>query len=283
MNVRQVGKKIKSFGNVKKITNAMQLVSAVKMRKAQLAATEGRPYQELLEEAIHNLTAKGDAVESVYLTKASEKNTKKLMIVVTSNKGLCGSFNFNLIRAIAKDVNKENAFLTIGKKGTGLISHLGGSVVADFSSLNLLDSVSAVFQLALDGYLKGTYGEVVLVYNKFISTLKSEPVVKTILPVSMKGTHDDKDVMSADYMVEPSPQTVLDALLKSFIEEQIRFAIVESEAGEHSARMVAMKNATDNASNVIYNLTLLKNKLRQQSITYELLDMITAKESVEAN
>ena len=283
MNVRQVGKKIKSFGNVKKITNAMQLVSAVKMKKAQLAAQDGRPYQELLEEAIHNLTKKGGAVESVYLTKPNDKNTKKLMIVVTSNKGLCGAFNFNLIRSIQKDIQKDSTFITIGKKGTVLISHLGGSVLADFSSSSLLDSVSAVFQLALDGYLKGTYSEVVLVYNKFISTLKSEPVVKTILPVSIKGTHDDKNVMEADYTVEPSPQVVLDALLKSFIEEQIRFAIVESEAGEHSARMVAMKNATDNAANVIYNLTLLKNKLRQQSITYELLDMITAKESVESN
>ncbi len=282
MNIRQVGKKIKSFGNVKKITNAMQLVSAVKMKKAQERALEGRPYQEFLENAIRNVVQNAETTMSPLLINQKATSNKKLLIVVTSNKGLCGSFNMNLIRSIMKEIKRENGFITIGKKGTVLISQLGGQVLADFSSTDPLDNVSAVFRLALEEYLKGNYNEVVLVYNRFVSTLRSNPTEKTILPLvsEMSSENNEKPEI---YQIEPDPESVLDALLKSFVEEQIRYAVIESDAGEHSARMIAMQNATDNAENVIYNLTLLKNKLRQQSITYELLDMITAKESVEAS
>ena len=201
--------------------------------------------------------------------------------MVTSNKGLCGSFNVNVIRFLAKQVNRENAFVTLGKKGTVLISSLGGKVIADYSSTNLVDNVTAVFQLALEKYLNGEYSSVSLVYNKFISTLRYDPQEKTLLPFSLNEVRKEAEQKPKIYEIEPDSESVIDALLKSFIEEQIRYAVIESEAGEHSARMIAMQNATDNANSVIYELTLLKNKLRQQSITYELLDMITAKESVE--
>ncbi len=281
MNVRQVGKKIKSVSNVKKITNAMQLVSAVKMKKAQQRALEGRPYQELLEEAIYNIVGKAEKNASELL-KLKQGAAKKLSIVVTSNKGLCGSFNVSVIRFIAKEIQKDHEFVTIGKKGSILIASLGGNVIADFSSLDLIESVTAVFKIALERYLAGEYKSVSLIYNKFISTLRYDPVQKQLLPFIMSEVDQDSKKELKNYELEPDAETILDALLKSFIEEQIRHAIVESEAGEHSARMIAMQNATDNANNVIYNLTLLKNKLRQQSITYELLDMITAKESVES-
>ncbi len=283
MNVRQVGKKIKSISNVKKITNAMQLVSAVKMKKAQQRAIDGRPYQDLLEEAIYNIVEKVDSTTS-QLLQASKSNTNKtLTIVVTSNKGLCGSFNVSVIRFLAKQINKDNEFVTVGKKGSVLISSLGGKVIADFSEGSLIDGVSAVFQLALEKYIAGDYASVSLVYNKFISTLRYDPIEKKLLPFTLEEAKRETSTQSKNYEIEPDAETIMDALLKSLLEAQIRHAIVESEAGEHSARMIAMQNATENANNVIYNLTLLKNKLRQQSITYELLDMITAKESVEAS
>src|SRR3989344_245495 len=256
MNVRQVGKKIKSISNVKKITNAMQLVSAVKMKKAQQRALDGRSYQELLEEAIANIVQRAELTASELLKPNKNTSGKQLFIVVTSNKGLCGSFNVNVIRFLAKQVNRENAFVTLGKKGTVLISSLGGKVIGEYSSVSL-------------------------VYNKFISTLRYDPQEKTLLPFSLNEVRKEAEQKPKIYEIEPDSESVIDALLKSFIEEQIRYAVIESEAGEHSARMIAMQNATDNANSVIYELTLLKNKLRQQSITYELLDMITAKESVE--
>ena len=283
MNVRQVGKKIKSISNVKKITNAMQLVSAVKMKKAQQRALDGRPYQDLLEEAIYNIVEKVDVTASPLLQASKSNSNKTLTIAVTSNKGLCGSFNVSVIRSIAKQINKDNEFVTIGKKGSVLISSLGGKVIADFSEGNLIDGVSAVFQLALEKYLGGEYASVSLVYNKFISTLRYDPIEKKLLPFTLEERRREAVAQTKNYEIEPDVETIMDALLKSLLEEQIRHAIVESEAGEHSARMIAMQNATENANNVIYNLTLLKNKLRQQSITYELLDMITAKESVEAS
>lgn len=281
MNARQVGRKIKSISNVKKITNAMRLVSAVKMKKAQQRALDGRPYQELLEEAIYNIVQKVDVMTSDLLKGNKASSNKKLIIVITSNKGLCGSFNVSVIRHIAKEVNKDNEFVTIGKKGTMLIASLGGRILADYSSGNLIDNVTAVFQLALEKYLSGDYSSISLAYNKFISTLRYDPVEKMLLPFSLEEIKKDPTRQSKNYEIEPDAESIMDSLLESFIEEQIRFAVVESEAGEHSARMIAMQNATDNANSVVYNLTLLKNKLRQQSITYELLDMITAKESVE--
>ncbi len=281
MNIRVVRKKIKSVGSVKKITQAMQFVSAIKMRKAQQIALESQPYQEFIKKSIEKITKKIDLKTSKLLMKPSLSTTRNLAIVITSNKGLCGAFNINLIRYILKNINIKNTdFITVGKKGSLLINHLGGNILADFSSDFPFDNVSAVFNFALEEFLKKKYKSVSLFYNKFVSTLKYEPINEVILPFVLEQKDETKDFYS-DYLIEPSPEEIIDSLLKNYIEEKIRFAIIQTAAGEHSARMIAMKNATDNAVDVIYSLTQLRNKLRQQKITYELLDMITAKESVE--
>lgn len=286
MNLRQVRKKIKSIGSVNKITKAMQMVSAVKMKRAQQVAIEGRPYRVALEEVIGRIISKIDVGSSPLLQTAKNNGTnkKELVIFISANKGLCGSFNVNLFRMLLKKENFENMdFVTLGKKGASFVVRTGHNITADFSAQAFLTEVSAVFNLAMKSYLSGEYGKVSIVYNKFISTLKSEPLLETILPVTVTPSMEETEKKNGEYLFEPEKSLLFNKLIENYVEEKIRGAILNSEAAEHSSRMIAMKNATDNANDVIYNLTLLRNKLRQQKITYELLDMITAKESVEAN
>jgi len=282
MNLRQVRKKIKTIGNVKKITRAMELVSAVKMKKSQQEAIEGRPYRETLDVIIKKITKMIDANYSVLL----QENTapKRLVILISTNKGMCGSFNYNLLRMCLDELKSDNTeYIVLGKKGAYFVSRIGGKIIADYSNNKPISAVSPIFSLAVSKFIIKEYSEVVLVYNKFVSAVKYQPVKEVILPVRLEKEQMEMAVekISENYQIEPSPEQIIDPLLRSFIEEKIRGAIISSEAGEHSARMMAMKNATDNASDLIYELTLMSNKLRQEKITNELLDMITAKESVE--
>ena len=286
MNIRTIRKKIKSVTNVKKITKAMQLVSAIKMKKAQQVAVDGRPYQEEIEKIIRAVSPKIDSSFSPLISQPEDKiERKNLVIVIASNKGLCGSFNFNLLRFIVKSVDFKNTdFIIVGKKA-GLLSKFSATIMADYSSNIPLNNVSALFEFALNKYLDKTYKRVDLFHNQFISTIQSNPTMTTLLPINFSQKKEaDKmnEEKTAEYLIEPNPKQIIDSLLKSFVEEKLRFALIQSEAGEHSLRMMAMKNATDNATDVIYNLTMVRNKIRQEKITNELLDMITAKESVEA-
>ncbi len=284
MNIRQVRKKIKSVSNVKKITRAMQLVSAIKMKKAQQLALEGQPYRKDLEQIVRKVVANLDPGYSSLLSREKTDQSNTLYIVVSSNKGLCGSFNFNLFRFILKNIDfKHSEFITVGKKAALLVGKSGSKIIANFTELSPVDSVSAIFQTALTAFLEGKYNSVVLVFNRFINTLRHEPTMMSLLPVNISPTNDNEIKIHSEYIIEPSPATIIDPLLRSLVEEEIRGAIVDSEAAEHSARMIAMKNATDNATDVIYNLTLLRNKIRQEKITYELLDMVSAQASVEEN
>ncbi len=283
MNIREVGKKIKSVTNVKKITYAMQMVSAVKMKKAQVAVMEAAAYQEFLERSIRRVGASINPQYSAVLQVKNDRASKHLIIIVSSNKGLCGAFNLNLFRFYQERTETgEHDVVVVGKKGGILSVQLGHTVAADFSSHTPLTNVGALFDYVLETYMNGTYKTVSVVYNKFISSFSVEPTMELLLPFRMEAvTTDTEDYAHGEYAIEPNPAEIIDALIKSYIEEKIRHAIMQSEAGEHSARMMAMKNATDNATEVVGSLTSLKNKLRQQKITYELLDMITAKESVE--
>jgi F-type H+-transporting ATPase subunit gamma len=260
----------------------MQLVSAIKMKKAQQAAIESRPYQEQLELVIKKVMTKIDVLKSPLLVTHATEASPDLIIVLTGNKGLCGSFNIDLFRYIAKHVDINNSkFITIGKKGAQYLSKAGGEILADYSNTLPHNHISAVVKLALEAFLDGTYKRVFVLYNSFISTLKTEATLAQVLPYKLQLDQKIEEKEYIEYVIEPSPEQVVERILLSFVEEKMRSALIQSEAGEHSARMVAMKNATDNANDVIYNLTLLGNKLRQEKITGELLDMITAKESVE--
>jgi len=289
MNLRQIRKKIRAVSNVKKITNAMQLVSAIKMKKAQQKAIEGKPYREVLSFIIHkvveSLSLEGKKY-SPLLSKSNSSAEKDLVILITSNKGLCGSFNFNLFRFLVKEFDfKKVDFITIGTKGALFVKKMGGIIIADFSSSYEEDKVSAIFKTTFGSFLKGEYATVFLVYNSFLSPVKFQPKKQIIFPIKVDKESQidikEKKAIKKDYLIEPSPEKIINSALKNIIELEIYGALIESEAAEHSARMMAMKNAADNASDVIYNLTLLRNKVRQEKITYELLDMVTAKQSVD--
>lgn len=285
MNIRVLRQKIKSVGNVQKITKAMQLVSAVKMKKAVAAALEGKPYQEILERMIAKLQEKINPELSPFLSESETNETSELMILVSTNKGLCGAFNSNLYRFLINNDSmlKNTDFIIIGKKGASFANRAGRHISADFSTDHPDEIVSATIQMAVSEFLEGKYKRVLVAYNAFISTVRTEPTLDVLLPVALKAPEEEKEEKNAEYLIEPDPQEMIESLLRSYIEERLRYILTQTEAGEHATRMMAMKNATDNAKDIIYNLTLQRNKLRQQKITYELLDMITAKESVEVN
>lgn len=285
MNIRQVRKKIKSIGNVKKITKAMEMVSAIKMKKAQQKAVEGKPYQDNLDYVINKVMRGVDADYSKLLQNNLSAG-RDLVIIISSNKGLCGGFNFNIFRYLTENkiIFSQTDFISVGKKGSYFVSKMKGKVLADFSANIPLNSVSAVFNLALTNFLSGQYRKISIVYSRFISALRNTPVMETLLPFSFKedkSLTETKTDRATNYLVEPDPKAIIDSLIKSYLEEKIRFAIIQNEAGEHSSRMIAMKNASDNAEDLTYNLTMLRNQLRQTKITSELLDMVTAKELVE--
>lgn len=273
MNFRQVRKKIKAIGNVKQITKAMQMVASVKMKKSQEAAVAGRTYHEVLAR-ISGRVLSGNEKEK----NREAKSSKNLYIFVSSNKGLCGSFNFNLFKKAIAEVDFKNSdFIALGKKGTDFLLRMGGEVVADFSGqLPFIDNVSAVFSFFWPKYLSGEYKSLFLIYNKFISTLRQEPRLDKLLPFEPGESAVESKKSDTDYLIEPSAEEVLEALMEEVLKDKLRGAVLDSEAAEHSSRMMAMKNATDAAGDIIYNLTLLRNKIRQTSITNELLDIVTA-------
>lgn len=290
MNIRTVRKKIKSIKNVRKITKAMQMVSAVKMRKAQQLELESRPYRDGLAELIAKVMKKVDPSKAKLLQIDTSSAKKDLCIVVSSNKGLAGSFNVNVFRYVLKNIEdlQNTDLVTVGNKGTQFFGRLqDASIIADFSGPSLIIESSAIFDFVLKQYRTGMYKTVSVIYSNFISTMRSEVIKKTLLPLSLVDVEktDNKEVDTStatqDLLIEPSPEAILNDLLESFIENSIRGALISSEAVEHSSRMMAMKSATDNATELAHQMTLLANRLRQEKITYELLDMITAKESVD--
>lgn len=281
MNLRAIRKKIKSISNVKKITKAMQLVSAVKMKKAQQEALESIPFRNYLDKIIKKAVLQVDKSYSPLLFSHTE-NKKNLYLVISSNKGMCGFFNFSIFRYILKNIDYKNSdFITLGKKGSLFLSSIGGKILADFSNINFYNATSAVLKEALVNFVNGFYEKIYLLYNHFISTMKFETKLDLLLPTTIENPKEQFE--KKDYLIEPSPVLILNSVLESLVEEKVRGAIIESQAAEHSARMIAMKNATDNATDIIYNLTLLRNKVRQEKITNELLDMVSAKISVEGN
>ncbi len=218
MNLRQVRKKIKSISNVKKITKAMQMVSSIKMRKAQAAEIEGRPYRSGLQEIMEKISPGADpSFSKLMSTKNAKDKGKTLCIFVTSNKGLCGGFHVNLSRHIIKNYDYKSAdFISVGKKGSVFLGKLGRTVIADFSSHMFLTEVSAIFELALNKFLSGEYKKVDVIYSQFLSTLKNEIITQQLLPVSLDfAKPKDKKDLTGEYLIEPSPNEILDFVLRS--------------------------------------------------------------------
>ncbi len=281
MNLRIVRKKIKSVKNVKKITKAMQLMSAVKMKKAVALELESRAYRDGISDMIKTTSISIDPNLSPLIGGFDGASQKDLVIFISANKGLCGAFHVNLLKYVQKNLDlSKTEFVTIGSKGVSYLTRIDRDLVADFSSNEALSQVSAIFDLVINSYKTKKYRSIKILFSKYISITKSEIVIQTILPLP-KIENQKFTSSKPEIIIEPNPQSLIRSLINAFIEEQIRGAIISSQAVEHSSRMLAMKNATDSAQDVIYSLTLIGNRIRQSKITSELLDMVTAKESVE--
>lgn len=281
-NIRLIKRRIKSAKNIAQITKAMELVAASRMRRAQQAAVSGKAYAQKIYEMVMDLAPRVDALHNPLLAKSKLLTGSRLVIVISTNKGLCGGLNSNLLRFLGREYPEiqKHRYVAMGKKAAHFLSRISqNQLVADFSdNLPFTSSVSALTSMISGEYINGVVSGVDLVYSEFISALKQNPRRKTVLPLTIEGVSVAK---KHDILIEPDPQTVFEALLPHYLENQIRDAILQAEASEQSARMVAMRNATDNATGLMNDLTLVYNKARQEKITYEITDMVTARMSVQ--
>lgn len=281
-NIRLIKRRIKSVKNIAQITKAMQMVAASKMRKAQEQANSGRRYAEKIAQMMNNLASAVDISQHPLLV-APLPTGKKLIVVISTNKGLCGGLNTNLFRFFFKEYAKPSMheFVTLGQKGTLLLERMRMAVIADFSTtVPFVNNVPALTELIIQKYTSAGYEGVDIVYNDFISALHQQPKRRMLLPLSVSSIALQEKSLG-QYLIEPSPREVLNYLIPHYIENQIRDSILQAEASEHSARMIAMKNATDNALTLVDELTLVYNKARQEKITYEISDIVTARLAVE--
>jgi len=284
---KEIRGKIKSVENTKKITKAMEMVAASKMRKAQDRMRAARPFAE----KVRNIAAHLGQANPEYVHPFMKANDAKAagIIVVTTDKGLCGGMNTNVLRAVTgklrelQDQGMQAQAVAIGNKGLGFLNRVGAKVVAQSVGLGdtpHLDKLIGPVKVLLDAYAEGKINAVYLSYTKFINTMKQESVVEQLLPLSSERMQAEKSGPSWDYIYEPDAQSVIDELLVRYVESLIYQAVAENMASEQSARMVAMKSATDNAGNVINELKLVYNKTRQAAITKELSEIVAGAAAV---
>ncbi len=296
-NLRDIRRRIKSVKSTSQITKAMQLVAAAKMKKAQDQALAGRDYADELNKVLANLKANtGDA--SHPLLEKREGN-KKLMLVISTDKGLCGGLNTNLLKKVREESDENTHFVTVGRKLRTALAKSGANLVADFHIHDPVPFADArpIARFLTEKFLSREYDIVQVAFTNFVSTLKQDPWVSQLLTIeadtlaekrAYEGIGKDRihetdteAAVASDYIYEPSPKAVLSSLLPLYINFQVYQMLVESLASEHSARMVAMKSATDNAEQMVKDLTLEYNKARQAAITAELLEITTAQKAME--
>jgi F-type H+-transporting ATPase subunit gamma len=284
---KEIRGKIKSVENTKKITKAMEMVAASKMRKAQERMRAARPYSD----KIRNITANLSQANPEYTHEFMETNSSKTtgFIVVTTDKGLCGGLNTNILRGVTAKLKElqaaghDSQAVAIGNKGLGFLNRVGAKVISHVTQLGdkpHLDKLIGPVKVMLDAYSEGKIGTVYLCYTRFINTMRQESVIEQLLPLTADRLQADKDHHGWDYIYEPDAQTVIDDLLVRYVEALVYQAVAENMASEQSARMVAMKSATDNAGTVIGELKLVYNKTRQAAITKELSEIVAGAAAV---
>ncbi|OGO23136.1 MAG: ATP synthase F1 subunit gamma [Chloroflexi bacterium RBG_16_50_9] len=274
-DIRKVRRRIRGVRNIAKITRAMEMIAASKMRRAQERGLAGRPYAEKIQQVIADLAALPEVEwQHPLLGKRPVKNIA--IVHITPDRGLCGGLNANLNRRLASFMLEQTAKVTVvavGRKGRDFVVRYGRDMRAEFIQLGdqpgFLDTLP-ISNIIIDDYTNGVIDMVYLSYAQFISTMVQKPVMQPLLPVEPAGIPRGENV---DYIYEPSAEAVLGELLPRFVEMEIYHAILESIASEQSARMVAMRSATDSANELIGDLTLMYNKARQEAITTELLDI----------
>ncbi|MBI3853686.1 MAG: ATP synthase F1 subunit gamma [Verrucomicrobia bacterium] len=283
---RDLRRRIKSIKNTSQITKAMQMVAASKMRKAQQAALSGRPYATLMNEVLGEVTANAGDFSHPLMEKREVK--RRSVIIISTDKGLCGALNSNLLREAAKFDKDTTIYITAGRKASQFVARTRRQLAAEFTYKDapLFGEARAISTFARELFTKGEVDQVDVLYTNFISTLNQKPEQHQLLPVgeingvSMDihghATSEKLTQSGTEFLFEPSVGDVLGAMLPHYLNFQIYQFLLEAKASEHSARMVAMKNATDNAKQLIKDLTLEYNKLRQANITKELLEITSA-------
>ncbi len=283
--LREIKLRIRSIKSTQKITKAMEMVAASKMRKAQIQALKGRPYLEKLEEVIQSIVSLSDPPLTHPLLQPKPAVKRIGYIFLTSNRGLCGSFNSSIIRTmfeiLAEKNETEEIVITLGRKGRQAMERIGKKILADFE--NIKDQPSLLDTLGISGlitneFLNGHFDEVWVVYNHFYSILSQKPVAKKILPIEPSAELESK-TSKTKYLFEGDPAQVLDQLLKRYVSTVVYQTVLESLASEQSARMMAMHKASDNAKEIVENLTLDYNKGRQAKITGQILEVVSGSEA----
>ena len=281
---KEIRTKIKSVQNTRKITKAMEMVAASKMRKAQERMRHARPYGDKIRNIAAHLAHANPEYRHPFLVR--REGVKDIgLIVVTSDKGLCGGLNTNALRLALNKVREfegesRKVHLTaIGNKGFGFMQRFGGNIVSHITGLGdipRMDKLIGPMKVQIDAYTKGEIGALYIVYTRFINTMKQEPVVEQLLPLPAERLKPESRAarQNWDYLYEPDARVVLEQLLTRYLEQIIYQSVAENIASEQSARMVAMKAASDNASSVIDDLTLVYNKTRQAAITKELSEIV---------
>jgi F-type H+-transporting ATPase subunit gamma len=294
-NVRELKRRIKSVKNIAQVTRAMQMVASSKMRRAQEQVLATRPYAAKAWQILTHLASQHASPQLLHplLTQRDEVRATGL-VLITSDKGLSGAYNANILRATLRFMAERGhpvRLVTVGRRGRDFMGRHGGHVVAEYADLpprpTLLD-VAPVARTVIDDFLSGDYDEVYLAYTDFINTLSQKPTIRQLLPirpgeldsVMCKYINPDISELTGDYIYEPDPATILSAVLPRFTELQIYQAILEAFASEHSARMVAMRSATDNAHTLVGDLTLSFYRARQEAITREMIDIAGGAEAL---
>jgi F-type H+-transporting ATPase subunit gamma len=295
-NLRDIRRRIKSVKNTAQITRAMQLVAAAKMKKAQDQALAGREYAAHLTQVLFDI--RKNFTEESHPFFEHRKGGRELVLVISTDKGLCGPLNTNLAKAIKAHTSPDAHFVTVGRKLRTMCEKLGKKVIADFTVRDPVpfSQTRPVAKFISQQFLDGNYDKVSIAFTAFVNTLRQESEVVTLLPIQghRKGEEQAFEAIGSgfsveehlkdafrDYIFEPDVTEVLGAILPLYVNYEVFQAHVESRASEHSARMVAMKSATDNAKKFIKELTLEYNKLRQGAITAELLEITTAMKAME--
>ena len=283
-NTQDIRRRIKSIRNTSQITKAMQMVSASKMRRAQQHALAGRPYASLMNRVLVSLQKRTDPKLHPLLQIREVK--KELVIIISTDKGLAGALNTNLFREAAQFDSAKTAYVVSGRKARQFLGRTKRQILADFELKDApsFPETKPIAEYAIESFLTGEVDRVSVLHTHFVNTISQNPVVRTLLPISSfevtQATAGGAEAHTADpmggYIFEPNAEGVLDVILPYYLQYQVFQMILNARASEHSARMVAMKNATDNAHHLIKELTLEYNKMRQNSITTELLEISTA-------
>jgi len=290
-NSKEIRTKIKSVQNTRKITKAMEMVAASKMRRAQERMRAARPYADKIRNiAAHLGQANPEYRHPFLIVREQVKNAG--VIVITTDKGLCGGLNTNILRAVTnklKELDGQGVKVeatAFGNKGFGFLNRIGAKVVSHATHLGdkpHLDKLIGPVKVQLDAYAEGKVDVVYIAYTRFVNTMKQEPVIEQLLPLASERfaqTEAEKKAYGWDYIYEPDAKTVIDELMTRYVEALVYQAIVENMSSEQSARMVAMKSASDNAKKVIEDLQLTYNKARQAAITKELSEIVAGAAAV---